>query len=135
MYLQDVPSIFDITWTDGPLGRISYRDVYHQNEVEQSRYNFEEADIDALFVAFDHAEGEGQRLIECGLPLPAYEQMLAASHTFNLLDARQAISVSERQRFILRVRTMARAIAEAYLASREALGFPMLATSGPKGGA
>jgi glycyl-tRNA synthetase alpha chain len=130
MYLQDVPSIFDITWTDGPLGRISYRDVYHQNEVEQSRYNFEEADTEALFKAFDHAEGEGQRLIECGLPLPAYEQMLTASHTFNLLDARQAISVSERQRFILRVRTMARAIAEAYRASREALGFPMLAMSG-----
>jgi len=126
MYLQDVESIFDITWTDGPLGRVSYRDVYHQNEVEQSRYNFEEADIKALFGAFDHAEGENRRLIECGLPLPAYEQMLAASHTFNLLDARQAISVSERQRFILRVRTMARAIAEAYFASREALGFPML---------
>ncbi len=134
MYLQDVASIFDITWTSGPLGRISYRDVYHQNEVEQSRYNFEEADIEALFTAFDHAESEGQRLIERGLPLPAYEQMLTASHTFNLLDARQAISVSERQRFILRVRTMARAIADAYFASREALGFPMLATSGEKAG-
>ena len=126
MYLQDVESIFDITWTDGPLGRISYRDVYHQNEVEQSRYNFEEADTGALFASFDHAEQEGQRLIECGLTLPAYEQMLTASHTFNLLDARQAISVSERQRFILRIRTMARAIAEAYYASREALGFPLL---------
>ncbi len=126
MYLQDVKSIFDITWTDGPLGRISYRDVYHQNEVEQSRYNFAEADTDALFAAFDHAEAEGQRLIELGLTLPAYEQMLGASHTFNLLDARQAISVSERQRYILRIRTMARAIAEAYYASREALGFPLL---------
>ena len=130
MYLQDVASIFDITWTEGPLGRISYRDVYHQNEVEQSRYNFEEADMKALFTAFDQAESESRRLIDCGLPLPAYEQMLTASHTFNLLDARQAISVSERQRFILRVRTMARAIAEAYYASRQTLGFPMLATSG-----
>ncbi|TDJ33768.1 MAG: glycine--tRNA ligase subunit alpha [Gammaproteobacteria bacterium] len=129
MYLQDVASIFDITWTDGPLGRISYRDVYHQNEVEQSRYNFEEADIKALFSAFDQAESESRRLIECGLPLPAYEQMLTASHTFNLLDARRAISVSERQRFILRVRTIASAIAEAYRATRETLGFPMLASS------
>lgn len=127
MYLQDVESIFDLTWTDGPQGVVSYRDVYHQNEVEQSRYNFEEADVKALFGAFDHAESENLRLIECGLPLPAYEQMLTASHTFNLLDARQAISVSERQRFILRVRTMARAIAGAYYESREALGFPMLA--------
>lgn len=130
MYLQDVASIFDITWTEGPLGRISYRDVYHQNEVEQSRYNFAEADIKSLFTTFDQAESESRRLIDCGLPLPAYEQMLTASHTFNLLDARQAISVSERQRFILRVRTMARAIAEAYYASRQTLGFPMLATSG-----
>jgi glycyl-tRNA synthetase alpha chain len=129
MYLLDVESIFDITWTDGPLGRVTYRDVYHQNEVEQSKYNFEYADIGALFAAFDHAETESQRLIGLGLALPAYEQMLTASHTFNLLDARKAISVSERQRFILRVRTMARAIAEAYYASREALGFPMLATA------
>jgi glycyl-tRNA synthetase alpha chain len=128
MYLLDVGSIFDITWTDGPLGRVTYRDVYHQNEVEQSKYNFEYADIDALFAGFDHAESESQRLIGLGLALPAYEQMLTASHTFNLLDARKAISVSERQRFILRVRTMARAIAEAYYASREALGFPMLAS-------
>ena len=128
MYLQNVESIFDITWTDGPLGRITYRDVYHQNEVEQSRYNFEEADTGTLFQQFDHAEAESQRLIECRLALPAYEQMLTASHTFNLLDARQAISVSERQRFILRVRSMSRAIAEAYYASREALGFPMVQT-------
>ena len=127
MYLQDVESIFDIVWTDGPLGRITYRDVYHQNEVEQSRYNFEEADVDSLFANFDLAERESARLIEAGLALPAYEQMLTASHTFNLLDARGAISVSERQRFILRVRTMARSIAEAYYASREALGFPMCA--------
>ena len=128
MYLQDVESIFDITWTDGPLGRISYADVYHQNEVEQSRYNFEEANVDGLFATFDHAEAESQRLIERELALPAYEQMLTASHTFNLLDARQAISVSERQRYILRVRSMSRGIAEAYYASRETLGFPMLDT-------
>lgn len=126
MYLQDVESIFDIVWTDGPLGRISYRDVYHQNEVEQSRYNFELADIDSLFNAFDRAEHDCQRLIELKLALPAYEQMLVASHTFNLLDARQAMSVSERQRFILRVRDMSKSVAAAYYASREALGFPMI---------
>jgi glycyl-tRNA synthetase alpha chain len=135
MYLQSVESIFDITWTDGPLGRISYGDVYHQNEVEQSRYNFETADTEALFAGFDHAEKENQRLIGEGLALPAYEQMLTASHTFNLLDARQAISVSERQRFILRVRAMARAVAEAYFASREALGFPMCETVDAAGAA
>jgi glycyl-tRNA synthetase alpha chain len=126
MYLQNVESIFDLVWTDGPLGRITYGDVYHQNEAEQSRYNFEEADVDALFGAFDQAEQESERLIGLGLALPAYEQMLTASHTFNLLDARQAISVTERQSFILRVRTMSRAICDAYYASREALGFPML---------
>jgi glycyl-tRNA synthetase alpha chain len=126
MYLQDVESIFDIVWTDGPLGRITYGDVYHQNEVEQSKYNFELADVDALFRSFDHAETECRRLIEVSLALPAYERMLEASHLFNLLDARQAISVSERQRYILRVRSMARSVAEAYFASREALGFPML---------
>ena len=126
MYLQDVESIFDIVWTDGPLGRINYRDVYHQNEVEQSRYNFELADIDSLFNAFDLAEHDCQRLIELKLALPAYEQMLVASHTFNLLDARQALSVSERQRFILRVRDMSKSVATVYYASREALGFPMI---------
>ena len=100
--------------------------------MEQSRYNFEEADIDYLFNTFDHAEHESERLIELSLALPAYEQMLVASHVFNLLDARQAISVSERQRFILRIRALARAVAEAYLASREALGFPMLSST-PEG--
>ena len=133
MYLQNVESIFDIVWTDGPLGRISYRDVYHQNEVEQSRYNFEFADTEELFDAFDHAERECARLIEAGMALPAYERMLEASHRFNLLDARQAISVSERQRFILRVRSMARSVAEAYYQSREALGFPMLESVGRGG--
>ena len=133
MYLQNVESIFDIVWTDGPLGRISYGDVYRQNEVEQSRYNFEVADVDYLFSAFAHAEQEYERLIDLNLTLPAYEQMLAASHAFNLLDARQAISVSERQRFILRVRSMARAVAAAYFQSREALGFPMVASVGDAG--
>ena len=132
MYLQNVESIFDIVWTDGPLGRISYGDVYHQNEVEQSRYNFDEADIDTLFHDFDHAEHDCERLIELNLALPAYEKMLAASHLFNLLDARQAISVSERQRYILRVRSMARAVAEAYYKSREALGFPMVESVGAR---
>lgn len=125
MYLQNVENIYDLVWTDGPLGRVTYGDVYHQNEVEQSRYNFEIADVDALFAAFDHAEKECQRLIELDLALPGYEQMLTASHTFNLLDARGAISVNERQRFILRVRDMSRAIATAYYESRAALGFPL----------
>jgi len=137
MYLQSVESIYDITWTEGPQGRVSYGDVYHQNEVEQSKYNFACADIKALFARFDHAEAESRRLIELALVLPAYEQMLTASHSFNLLDARKAISVSERQRFILRVRALSRAIAEAYYASREALGFPLLraASSGEDGAA
>ncbi len=127
MYLQGIDNIYDLVWTDGPLGRISYGDVFHQNEVEQSRYNFETADTVELFADFDFAERECARLVAAGLTLPAYEQMLTASHTFNLLDARQAISVTERQQFILRVRTLARQIAQAYYDSREALGFPMLA--------
>ena len=133
MYLQDVESIYDIIWTDGPLGRITYRDVYHQNEVEQSRYNFEEADVDYLFNTFDHAEHDAERLIGLNLALPAYEQMLTASHVFNLLDARQAISVTERQRYILRVRALSRAVAESYFASREALGFPMVESVAARG--
>jgi glycyl-tRNA synthetase alpha chain len=126
MYLQGVESIFDIVWTDGPLGRVTYGDVYHQNEVEQSKFNFEFADVDELFRQFDAFERECLRLLEAGLPLPAYERMLKSSHTFNLLDARKAISVTERQRFILRVRTLAKGVAEAYYKSRETLGFPML---------
>ena len=126
MYLQEVDNIFDIIWTDGPLGRISYRDVYYQNELEQSKYNFELADIDALFNVFDLAEHDCQRLIELKLALPAYEKMLVASHTFNLLDARQAISVNERQRFILRIRDMSKSVAQTYYASRQAIGFPMI---------
>jgi glycyl-tRNA synthetase alpha chain len=126
MYLQNVESLYDIVWTDGPQGRVTYRDVFHQNEVEQSAYNFEHADIAVLFRHFDEYEKGSQDLLAAKLVLPAYEQMVKASHTFNLLDARRAISVTERQRYILRVRTLARAVAQAYYASREALGFPMV---------
>ncbi len=125
MYLQEVESVFDLVWTDGPPARMKYGDVFHQNEVEQSQYNFEEADPASLFTWFDTCERECQRLLEKNLPLPAYEQVLKTSHTFNLLDARHAISVTERQRFILRVRTLARNVAKAYYKSRETLGFPM----------
>jgi len=125
MYLQGVDSVYDIVWTDGPMGRVTYRDVYHQNEVEQSAYNFEHADTAALFRHFDEHEAACLCLLEAKLALPAYEQVLKASHTFNLLDARRAISVTERQRFILRVRTLARGVAQAYYDSRETLGFPM----------
>ena len=126
MYLQEVESVFDLLWTEGPDGPLSYRDVFHQNEVEMSAYNFEQADVDSLLNSFDVCERESSRLIEAGLPLPAYEMVLKASHTFNLLDARNAISVSERQRYILRIRTLSRQVAEAYYERREALGFPML---------
>jgi len=126
MYLQDVASIYDIVWAEGPQGTVTYGDIFHQNEVEMSRFNFSEADTAMLFARFDEAERQCQALVEKALPLPAYEYVLDASHTFNLLDARQAISVSERQRFILRVRTLARAVARAYHDSREALGFPLL---------
>ena len=127
MYLQDVASVYDLTWADGPLGRVTYGDVFHQNEVEMSRYNFEAADTAVLVPRFDAAERACRALIETGLTLPAYEQVLEASHTFNLLDARRAISVTERQRYILRVREMARSVAQSYHDSRAALGFPMLA--------
>ncbi len=126
MYLQGVESVYDLVWTNGPQGPVSYGDVFHQNEVEQSTYNFEYADIDFLFQLFDQCEKESQALIEADLPLPAYEQVLKASHAFNLLDARHAISVTERQRYILRVRSLSRAVAQAYFNRREALGFPML---------
>jgi glycyl-tRNA synthetase alpha chain len=126
MYLQDVESVFDLVWTQGIDGPVTYRDVYHQNEVEMSAYNFEQANVDTLLQWFDVCEQESNRLIKAGLPLPAYEMVLKASHTFNLLDARSAISVTERQRYILRVRTLARQVAEAYFTRREALGFPML---------
>jgi glycyl-tRNA synthetase alpha chain len=125
MYLQGVDSIYDLLWSDGPSGKVTYGDVFHQNEVEMSRYNYEEADVKHLFGQFDHCESEALRLVECNLPLPAYEMVMKASHSFNLLDARHAISVTERQRFILRVRTLARAVAESYFDSRAAMGFPM----------
>jgi glycyl-tRNA synthetase alpha chain len=126
MYLQGVQSVYDLLWADGPLGRVTYGDVYHQNEVEQSKYNFELADTAVLFRHFDDHEAACKKLLEAGLALPAYEQMLKTSHTFNLLDARKAISVTERQRFILRVRALAKDVAETYYKTREALGFPML---------
>ena len=128
MYLQNVKSIYDLVWTDGPLGKVTYGDVFHQNEVEMSAYNFEQAPVDELFVQFDHLEAESKRLIEENLSLPAYEMMVKASHAFNLLDARHAISVTERARFIGRVRALSRAVAQAYYDRREALGFPMLKT-------
>jgi len=126
MYLQGVESIYDIVWTEGPQGRVTYRDVFHQNEVEQSTYNFEHADVTVLLQHFVDHEKACTQLLNVGLALPAYEQVLKASHVFNLLDARRAISVTERQSYLLRVRTLARAVAQAYYASREALGFPML---------
>jgi len=126
MYIQGKESIFDIVWTEGPFGTVTYGDVFHQNEVEQSTYNFEKADTAVLSAQFDTYEIACRRLLEDKLVLPAYEQMVKASHAFNLLDARHAVSVTERQRFILRVRTLARGVAEGYRASREALGFPLI---------
>ena len=128
MYLQNVDSVYDLIWTKAPDGTVvTYGDVFHQNEVEQSTYNFEHADVPMLFRNFDHYESECEKLLalETPLPLPAYEQVLKASHTFNLLDARHAISVTERQRYILRVRTLARKVAHAYFDARKALGFPL----------
>lgn len=129
MYLQGVDSVYDLAWARHAGHTVTYGDVYHQNEVEMSTYNFEQANTEILFGWFNHCEAEATRLIAANLPLPAYEMMVKASHTFNLLDARRAISVTERQRYILRVRTLARSIAEAYYAAREALGFPMLPAS------
>ena len=127
MYLQGVDNVFDLVWTHGPDGTpVTYRDVYHQNEVEQSTYNFEHADVAELFHRFDACEAEAVKLVELGLPLPAYEQVMKASHSFNMLDARRAISVTERQRYILRVRRLSQSVAEAYFAQREKLGFPGL---------
>lgn len=125
MYLQGVDSIYDIVWTNGPEGAVTYGDVFKQNEVEMSAYNFEHADTGMLFQYFDDSESQCNKLIEEGLALPAYEQVLKASHYFNLLDSRHAISVTERQRFILRVRALSRMVAEAYFASRKSLGFPL----------
>lgn len=127
MYIQGVNNIYDLVWAHTPAGDITYGDVFHQNEVEQSTYNFEHADVDFLFLVFDASEKECQRLLalEKPLPLPAYERILRAAHAFNLLDARHAISVTERQRYILRIRTLSKGVAEAYYNAREALGFPI----------
>ena len=124
LYLQGKENVYDLVWVDG----VTYRDVYHQNEVEQSRYNFEFANAEMLFQHFAQFEGEVKRLVEAGLVLPGYEMVLKCSHTFNLLDARGAISVTERAGYIGRVRALARLVAQAYHASRERLGFPMLSS-------
>ncbi|GGG06621.1 MULTISPECIES: glycine--tRNA ligase subunit alpha [Cysteiniphilum] len=126
MYLQNVDSMYDLLWANTAMGPVYYRDVFQQNEREMSQYNFEEADVEHLFSEFDFLEKESARLLEKGLALPAYEMMLKASHTFNLLDARHAISATERQRYILRVRTLSRGVAEVYYKTREELGFPIL---------
>lgn len=125
MYIQGVDSIYDLVWAHTPQGTVTYGDVFHQNEVEQSTFNFEFANVDNLFSLFDESETSCQLLIEKNLPLPAYEQVMKASHAFNLLDARHAISVTERQRYILRVRTLAKACAQSYFDAREARGFPL----------
>jgi glycyl-tRNA synthetase alpha chain len=119
MYLQNVDNVFDLVWTQAPHGTVTYGDVFHQNEVEQSAYNFEYANVPELLHWFDVCESEAKKLVELGLPLPAYDQVCKASASFNLLDARRAISVTERQRYILRVRTIARAVAESYVAQRQ----------------
>jgi glycyl-tRNA synthetase alpha chain len=126
LYLQEKDRFADLIWTKGSFGTITYGDLFLQNEKEMSAYNFEHANTDHLFTQFDMFESECLSLTEKALPIPAYELVLKASHTFNLLDARHAISVSERQRFILRVRAMSRAVATAYLSVRESMGFPLL---------
>lgn len=126
MYIQGVDSVFDIEWVDG----ITYGDVHHQGEVEHSHYNFEQADTDMLFKLFDMYEGEALRIVEKGLVLPAYDYVLKCSHTFNLLDARGAISVTERTGYIGRVRNLARVCAQAYVQQREELGYPLLRKEG-----
>ncbi|SJM67770.1 glycine--tRNA ligase subunit alpha [Psychrobacter piechaudii] len=125
MYIQGVDSVYDLVWTDGEFGKVTYGDVFHQNEVEQSTYNFEHADVPKMFDLFNFYEEQADKLVAADLPLPAYEMVLKASHTFNLLDARGAISVTERQRFILRVRTLARKVAQGYVQARAKLGFPL----------
>lgn len=127
MSVLGVDSLFDLPWTKTDAGIITYGDVFHQNEVEMSAYNFEHADVEGLFKHFDFYEAQAGKLCALQLPLPAYEMVMKASHTFNLLDARRAISVTERQRFILRVRQISRAVAQAYLEARQALGFPLMA--------
>jgi glycyl-tRNA synthetase alpha chain len=133
MHTQNKDNMFDLVWSHTPQGTITYHDLFHQNEQEMSRYNFEHAEVETLFTHFEHYEQSCQQLIAQQLALPAYELVLKASHVFNLLDARNAIGVTERQRYILRVRTLARAVATAYYDSRHALGFPLLVNQN-KGG-
>jgi glycyl-tRNA synthetase alpha chain len=123
-------SVYDLPFAETKYGTITYGDVFLQNEIEMSAYNFEHADVDFLFLQFDNYEKSAQHLLEVKLPLPAYEMVIKSSHIFNLLDARQAISVSERQRYILRIRNLACAVSKAYYDSREALGFPLLKSGG-----
>ncbi|HSC79625.1 MAG TPA: glycine--tRNA ligase subunit alpha [Chitinolyticbacter sp.] len=126
MYLQGVENVYDLVWTVFPNGqKVTYGDIYHQNEVEQSTYNFEHSNVELLLSLFNSFEGEAKKLLEASLPLPAYEMILKAAHTFNLLDARGAISVTERAAYIGRIRNLARGVAQAYYESRERLGFPM----------
>ncbi|MCB1899374.1 glycine--tRNA ligase subunit alpha [Cognatazoarcus halotolerans] len=130
MYLQGVENVYDLVWAVYPDGsKVTYGDVFHQNEVEQSTFNFEHSNVDFLFSLFSSYESEAKRIMEAGLALPAYEMVLKAGHTFNLLDARGAISVTERAAYIGRIRNLSRAVAQAYFESREALGFPMLQAS------
>lgn len=126
MPLQGVDNLYDLVWSNTANGVVTYRDIFHQNEVELSKFNFELANTEMLFKQFYAYEEESNRLIAAGAPLPAYEMALKASHTFNLLDARHAISVTERQAFILKIRRLTKAVAEAYYQAREALGFPLL---------
>ncbi len=132
MYLQGVENVYDLVWADGPAGRVTYGDVYHQNEVEQSTYNFEHSNVDWLFRLFGEYEAEAKRLMEASLALPGYEMVMKCSHTFNLLDARGAISVTERAAYIGRVRNLARLVAQAYQDSRARLGFPMANLADPQ---
>lgn len=125
LYLQGVEDFQQLIWSKSESSTVTYADVFHQYEVEMSAYNFDYSNVEALFAQFDFCEQETTRLLAASLPLPAYEFVMKASHAFNLLDARQAISVTERQRFILRVRTLSRAVAEAYFKSRQALDFPL----------
>lgn len=127
MYLQGVDSMYDIIWAYTPDGQVTYGDVFLQNEVEMSRYNFGHANISNLLQQFANCESECKHLLASALPLPAYEMVLKASHIFNLLDARNAISVRERQSYILRIRTLSQAVAENYFEVRKNLNFPLLA--------
>jgi glycyl-tRNA synthetase alpha chain len=130
MYLQGKENVFDLIWTttndNGVERALTYGDVYHQNEVEQSTYNFEQSNAPRLTELFAFYESEAKRLLDARLPLPGYEMILKAAHTFNLLDARGAISVTERAAYIARIRALSRQVAQAYVDSRAALGFPML---------